>query len=271
MNSYVVFTDLDGTLLDHDTYSFRRALPALDTLIRRDIAVVPVSSKTSAEIRRWMKLLCLSGPYVFENGGGVFIPEDYFASEVEGSVRDDSGIRVSIGDDIKVVRKALQRISTSTGIKAAGFGTMTADRIKALTGLKASELSACTMRGYDEPFVLDDDKDTATFYREAEKTGFTVTRGSRFHHLSSGCDKGRAVRLLTGLYRKSDPDIVTVGIGDSANDLPFLTEVDSAFQVMQPGGVYDDGIPENGIKRVPGIGPHGWRIAVEEVLSVVRD
>ena len=45
MSRIVVFTDLDGTLLDHDTYSVRGAVSTLDLLARRDVDVVPVTSK----------------------------------------------------------------------------------------------------------------------------------------------------------------------------------------------------------------------------------
>lgn len=34
---YLVFTDLDGTLLDHDTYSWEAARPALDRLKRQQV------------------------------------------------------------------------------------------------------------------------------------------------------------------------------------------------------------------------------------------
>ena len=45
----VVFTDLDGTLMDHDSYDVAPAKPALDALAARSIPVVPVTSKTRAE------------------------------------------------------------------------------------------------------------------------------------------------------------------------------------------------------------------------------
>jgi mannosyl-3-phosphoglycerate phosphatase len=35
MKQIVVFTDLDGTLIDHDTYDFKEAKPALDQLRSR--------------------------------------------------------------------------------------------------------------------------------------------------------------------------------------------------------------------------------------------
>ena len=48
----LVFTDLDGSLLDHHSYSYRDALPQLHVLDRADIPVIPASSKTRAEIAR---------------------------------------------------------------------------------------------------------------------------------------------------------------------------------------------------------------------------
>jgi len=46
----VVFTDLDGTLLRHEDYSWLPAGPALAELRRRRIPLVIASSKTRAEI-----------------------------------------------------------------------------------------------------------------------------------------------------------------------------------------------------------------------------
>lgn len=45
-NEIIVFTDLDGTLLDHDTYGFEPARPALAMLARKKIPVTLNSSKT---------------------------------------------------------------------------------------------------------------------------------------------------------------------------------------------------------------------------------
>jgi len=46
----VVFTDLDGTLLDEETYSWEAAEPALAMLRERGIPWVMVTSKTRAEV-----------------------------------------------------------------------------------------------------------------------------------------------------------------------------------------------------------------------------
>ena len=73
--SHLVFTDLDGTLLDHHTYSWKEALPALERCRKKSVPVVLVSSKTRAEMAVLHQELKLSAPFVSENGGGVFFPK----------------------------------------------------------------------------------------------------------------------------------------------------------------------------------------------------
>lgn len=74
----VVFTDLDGTLLDHATYRFDAALPALRLLKARQIPLVVCSSKTASEIEALRNRLRLSHPFISENGGAIFVPRGYF-------------------------------------------------------------------------------------------------------------------------------------------------------------------------------------------------
>ncbi|RMG01121.1 MAG: mannosyl-3-phosphoglycerate phosphatase, partial [Nitrospirae bacterium] len=74
----IIFTDLDGTLLRADDYSFSEAKEALSLIKRRGIPLVIVSSKTRAEIEVYREKLGNTHPFVSENGGGVFIPLGYF-------------------------------------------------------------------------------------------------------------------------------------------------------------------------------------------------
>jgi mannosyl-3-phosphoglycerate phosphatase len=72
---YIVFTDLDGTLLDYGTYSWNEALPALSRLRALRIPVVLCSTKTAAEMQPLARELRLEAPYIVENGGGIRIPQ----------------------------------------------------------------------------------------------------------------------------------------------------------------------------------------------------
>ena len=76
----LVFTDLDGSLLDHDTYSYTAALPMLERLSDGGIPVIFVSSKTRSEIVELRGELGNNNPFIVENGAAVFIPEGCFST-----------------------------------------------------------------------------------------------------------------------------------------------------------------------------------------------
>ena len=102
----VVFTDLDGTLLDHNTYDYGPARPALEALGRRGVVLVLCSSKTRAELLHWQAVLGIEGPLVSENGSGVFLRgmevfADRFPDRVEGLPA------MRFGTDYESLRRAL--------------------------------------------------------------------------------------------------------------------------------------------------------------------
>src|SRR5687768_8132133 len=86
----LVFTDLDGTLLDHDTYSWEAARPALSRLRHLGIPLVLCSSKTAAELRPIAKRLGLQTPLIVENGGGIRLPR-HFLDRPAADARSDAG------------------------------------------------------------------------------------------------------------------------------------------------------------------------------------
>lgn len=106
--------------------------------------------------------------------------------------------------------------------------------------------------------------------RLAEARDLRCTTGGRFHHLQGATDKGCACRRLIDAYRRhfvaDARPLVTVGLGDSLNDLPILTAVDRPILVQKPDGTYDPNIDLPHLIRAPGIGPVGWNRAVLHLL-----
>ena len=72
---WMVVTDLDGTLLDHDDYSWEPAAECVATLAEHEVPLILASSKTLAEMRRLAGELELSQPLIVENGAAVAWPE----------------------------------------------------------------------------------------------------------------------------------------------------------------------------------------------------
>ena len=69
----IIFSDLDGTLLDHDSYSFKPALEALAKVKELAVPLVLCSSKTKAEMLVWQERHGISGPFKAEKGGGKYL------------------------------------------------------------------------------------------------------------------------------------------------------------------------------------------------------
>ena len=75
---FLIFTDLDGTLLDHYNYKTDQANETIAELKLRKIAIIPNSSKTFSEIMVIRQQLNLNSPFIIENGAAVYIPTNYF-------------------------------------------------------------------------------------------------------------------------------------------------------------------------------------------------
>ncbi|GBE36262.1 glucosyl-3-phosphoglycerate/mannosyl-3-phosphoglycerate phosphatase [bacterium BMS3Bbin07] len=267
MDTYIViFTDLDGTLLSYDNYSFEEALDALDLIKEKRIPLVLCSSKTRGEIELYRERLENRDPFVSENGGGIFIPVGYFKKSPDVGVRHDNGYRVIIiGKRYSELRDGLRRLR-EMGFRVKGFGDMTVEEIVSLTGLSPEEARLSKERDFDEPFIVEDGADEERLRDAVLSLGLNFTVG-RYYHLMGESDKGKAVRILTELYRKEFGDIRTIAIGDSPNDIPMLETVDIPVVVQKPGGVYDSRIVIPDIVRADGIGPDGWRKVIMELVG----
>lgn len=156
----VIFSDLDATLLDHRTYSYRAALPALKKVKKRGIPVVLCTSKTRAETEAVAGRLGLQHPFIVENGGAIFIPEDYFPESIYRSAglrtfKKDNYRVIQFGTPYRRLRLALKMMARKIARKLIGFGDLGAREIAAVTGLGRKEAELASRREYDEPFFLE--------------------------------------------------------------------------------------------------------------------
>jgi len=151
----LVFTDLDGTLLDHHTYSFNGAGKTLERLRRSAIPLILTSSKTKAELLKLQGLLGLSEPFISENGGGLFLPPGY-PLPVNGRLANHGRLRCRLfGLPYSYIRNVFAGISPEYGIR--GFGDMTVEEIMAHTGLSREDAILAGKRDFSEPFLFLDE------------------------------------------------------------------------------------------------------------------
>ena len=268
MPTLVVCTDLDGSLLDQDTYSFEAALPALAALRAREIPLILVSSKTRAEIEPLRARLEHHHPFVVENGGAAFIPRGYFPSSPPYAVVRGPYQVVEFGVSYGTLRVSLKELEQTAGCELRGFGDMSPEEVAERTGLQLPEAFLAKQREYDEPFVINGPPSLGEQVRqEAEARGLRCTHGGRFFHLTGRTDKGVACRSLFDCYRRSQQKLFTVGLGDSLTDLSFFTLVDQPILLPRSNGNDERKFHLPNLIRARGRGPAGWNRAVLECLQ----
>jgi mannosyl-3-phosphoglycerate phosphatase len=266
----VVITDLDGTLLDGKTYGYDASLPAIRRLKALEIPLVLCSSKTYGEVVLLWRELGLAGPFIVEDGGAIYVPAGYFPFPLPGFKSRASFKSLALGTDVRALRKILAETANGCRATVRSFGTMSAEEISALTGLTRDQARLALEREYDEPFLIEGG-DGERLLRTLIGKGFTVSRGNRFFHLTGKHDKGKAVKIVLDLYRRENPQIFSVGLGNSANDLPLLNQVDRPVLVRDPAGGWDREVMEKIplIELSQGIGPKGWAEAIEKIVAQV--
>lgn len=79
----LIFTDLDGTLLDSHSYDWQPAAPWLNRLREAGVPVILCSSKTSAKMLYLQKNVGLQGlPLIAENGAVIQL--DHQWQDIDG-------------------------------------------------------------------------------------------------------------------------------------------------------------------------------------------
>lgn len=266
----LVFSDLDGCLLDERTYRWDAARPALEALGSGGVPLLLCSSKTRAEMEALACGLGLAWPFIVENGGALVIPNGRAAGTLSAAVTREPRV-VVLGTPASLLTKAMKEIGAETGARLRAFGDLPASEIEELTGLSGPWIERARRREFDAPFLVEPNALDAVA-RAAKARGLRVTRGGRFFHLTGPTDKGRAVLELLRLYPANGSARVTVALGDSPNDLTMLEAVDRPIVVPRSGGECDESLALRlaGAERAPAPGPPGWNDAVLAVLRGER-
>ncbi len=241
----MVFTDLDGTLLDHFTYDFSPVLPMLVKLEAKQIPVICNTSKTFAETIVLREQLDLHTPFIVENGAAVYLPKKLFTQQPDDTI--DSGDYW-----LKTFTKPrahwlalIEQYKQQHQCSFVGFSKITHKQLVEITGLTLTQVALAKQRQFSEPIQWVDKNDSKSeFIAYLKQAGANVLQGGRFIHVSGHCNKGLAMNWLVNVYQKASlkqtnttynsGEITTVALGDSYNDIAMLEAADVAILIRSP-------------------------------------
>ena len=246
--SLLVFTDLDGTLLSHNGYSWDAARPALKRIADIDAGIVLASSKTGPEMSTLREDMGLQHwPAIVENGAGLLEP---YATAVFNA------------SPYAQLRADLMKLPANIRDCFWGFGDMDLTEIRSRTGLSHADAQRAQQRAFSEPGVwlgTTDQKDE--FLYHLAKFGIAAREGGRFLTLSFGQTKADQMALITSRFGPRH----TIALGDAPNDIEMLEAADVGVIIANP---HKSPLPllkgetAGRITRTTHEGPKGWNEAV---------
>jgi mannosyl-3-phosphoglycerate phosphatase len=265
-------TNLDGCLLDPDTYRYDGAREALAALRRERIPLVLASGKTRAEMTPLAEELGIEAPMIVENGGAVLVRVRGSGGGSARRRRFRRFVTLELGRRREFVMRELERIARETGAHLRGFFGMTPKEVSALTGLPHPAARRALKREYDEPFVLEDESLAPAIAKVAARSGLRLVRGRHFFHLVAHNDLGLAWRHLLSFLTRGGRELLTVGLGSSAHDRTLLQAVDRPIVMPRQDGSFDPELAQAlpNAECAPEPGPSGWSRAVLGVLRGLR-
>ena len=264
----VIFSDLDGALLDPHDYSLAEASDAIHSVQSAGMPLVICTSRTSAQFELFRgQLPC--HPVIVENGGAILIPSGYFPFSIPGVQRRNRFEAIKLGGCREHAVAALRHASEKSSVPVRGFSDLTRNDICELTGFDPEEADRANAREFDEPFISLDPERTPELLCALEQTGKRWSRGTHFYHVFGPSDKASAVWILLKFYERAFGQVDSIGIGDAPSDIGFL-------QLMQRSVIMPSEFSSRMRKALPEAespvrpGPLGWSDSIAGFLNATR-
>lgn len=256
----IVFTDMDGTLLDHDNYSWHAAADAIEQLNQLNIPIICNTSKTYSEVSELHQSIGLNAPFIVENGSAIYVNQsNHDHSEPTQPMHLLGAKRADILHCLALLKQQ--------GFKFIGFNDWDTKQIAEQTGLSLAEAKLSSERSFSEPLIWQDSEaNKLDFIHKLKEYGYTALQGGRFLSIQGQCDKGKALNWLNAFYQQQwQSPTLTIALGDSGNDVAMLNAADIAVWIKSAKPFPQLNKIEQ-VYRSTKMGPEGWQEIMAHLL-----
>jgi len=267
MSRLLLSTDLDGTLLDHYTYSAAPADKLFPLLERLNIPWIFNTSKTAPELIALRSQLANPHPFSVENGGAIYVPKgSQLAAELE--------LQEHLG--FYVIKLGLTRADILSRVEPFrsqfnfyGLSEISVDEMAVMTGLSHERAKLALDRNFSEPLVWRDSEDQLQrFSLSLSEMGIQVVKGGRFVHLQGEVSKAHSLAWLVDQYQTLwNTNVESIALGDGENDRAMLEMADIAIQVRSPVHSFPAINALGEVIQTDLCGPEGWYQAVKALIA----
>ncbi len=260
----VIMTDLDGSLLDHHTYSYEEASSALQYLREKSIPIIFNSSKTASEIIEIQTQLDLDWPFVVENGAGIYLSRTMDSESNNVSMH-------SFGKPRTEILEILRNIRQKFGFAFTGFNDMTDEELHSHTNLSMDKILLAKQRDFSEPLLWQDNESQWNeFIKQLEQHELVAVKGGRFISITSDVNKADAVDWFKHHYAaETNSSVTIIALGDGENDIKMLNAADYGILIKSPAHTLSGQSVENLI-HTQEFGPTGWNQSLLTLLTKIR-
>ena len=258
----VIFTDLDGTLLDKNTFKFDKIEKYFRELILKNIIIIPNSSKTEAELLDFNKQYNLNLSFIAENGSSIHrlnlihknLPEKILLSKPT--------------DEIYKIYK--QNITPYLNKKITFILNLKSKEQEEIFSLPLNKITLAIKRNHSLPIIFNgNETEKNEFNKIMNDSGLTIQTGGRIMNICDNVNKSKAIsKTIELINTKMNDQIVTIGVGDNQNDIEMLRHTD--FACLVKNDKFDSSLIniENLIKSSEP-SPQGWADVIKMALQKI--
>lgn len=268
----IVSTDLDGTLLDHHTYDWNAALPAINALQQHNIPIIFNTSKTFEEALKLQKTIGIEGPLIVENGSALAIKSSlisqYPAIKALPTMSKGEHILAIFGEQrTKILNFIAQQLEEFPGT-IEGYNQWSIEEICKHTGLSKEDAELSASKEFSEPFHWHgNESQLTTVQTRAEDAKLKLLQGGRFYHLQGNTTKASPLLWLKETLSENNQSPALICLGDNHNDIAMLDVADYPVCVKSPTSDYPPIANNPNTILTQGLGPVGWNEAITWLLE----
>ena len=238
--SLIIFTGLDEMLLSVNELDYQPITAAFQELQQKNIPVIPVTTRTRAEVEELLAKFNLITSFIVEHGSGIFLPPNNsnFTSP-QTSVLDNYHLH-QLGCSYTEARAGLKVVQEEINKILRGFGDLDEGNIQSLIDCSKAAARKAKAREFSEYFLTPNKLEIKQLQEIAEEYGFKILPGDNLSLIiGQGASNRQAIQWLVENHQATaDKTLQTIGLGCTEQDLAMLETVDIPVIIPTSEGVH---------------------------------